>query len=86
MLRSALECIGDKGIVFVSVFNAQSFGEQGQSYYENIEGSVGGIWGISDRAFLSDRGVYSRWLFPDELEKLFAEAGMGKAEIMDERT
>lgn len=86
MLRSALECIGDKGIVFVSVFNAQSFGEQGQSYYESIEGSVGGIWGISDRAFLSDRGVYSRWLFPDELKKLFAEAGMGKAEILDERT
>jgi hypothetical protein len=84
MLRSARECIGDRGVVFVSVFNAESFSEQGQSYYESIEGSVGGMWGISDRAFLSNRGVYSRWLYPDELKTLFADAGMADAKVLDE--
>ena len=82
MLQTARRCVGDNGIVFVSVFNAEAFPEQGLAYYESIEGSVGGIWGLGERAFLSDRGVYSRWLFPAELRKLMDAAGMEGASIL----
>jgi hypothetical protein len=85
MLESAKRCVGDSGVVFVSVFNAESFAKQGQQYYESIEGSVGGIWGLGERAFLSDRGVYSRWLFPAEMSDLMEAAGMHDAVVLDER-
>jgi hypothetical protein len=85
MLESARRCVGESGVVFVSVFNAESFAEQGLPYYQSIEGSVGGIWGLGDRAFLSDRGVYSRWLFPNELTELMEEAGMPGSAVLDQR-
>lgn len=82
MLESARRCVGDNGVVFVSVFNAEAFQEQGLPYYESIEGSVGGVWGLDERAFLSDRGVYSRWLYPHELTNLMEAAGMVGATVI----
>jgi hypothetical protein len=85
MLESARRCVGESGVVFVSVFNAESFAEQGQQYYQSIKGSVGGIWSLGERAFLSDRGVYSRWLFPEEMRELMEAAGMSGSVVLDER-
>jgi hypothetical protein len=85
MLRVARRLVGKKGVVFVSVFNAESFDEQGPSYYRSIKGSVGVPWAWGSRAFLSTRGVYSQWFYPDEIRSLFAEAGMEGAQILDER-
>ncbi len=86
MLRAANLCIGERGVVFVSVFNAQSFDEQGRQYYESIEGSVGPAWAFDDRSFLSKFGVYSRWLFPEELRDLMADADMGDASVLTGET
>lgn len=86
MLRSARRCIGERGVVFVSVFNAQSFEEQGRQYYESIEGSVGPVWAFDKRSFLSKVGVYSRWLFPEELRDLMADAGMSDAAVLTGET
>jgi hypothetical protein len=84
MLESARRCVGPRGVVFVSVFNAESFSEQGAPYYQSIEGSVGDTWALEERSFLSQRGVFSKWLYPNELENLFAEAGMEDAVVFDE--
>ncbi|HET6449577.1 MAG TPA: hypothetical protein VFG31_10760 [Conexibacter sp.] len=85
MLRAAKRMVGEHGIVFVSVFNAESFEEQGASYYNSIKGSVGASWHCGDRTFLSKRGVYSKWFYAHELRSLFEEAGMSDAEVLDER-
>ncbi len=73
-----------RGVVFVSVFNGRSLEEQGRQYYESIEGSVGPVWAFDQRAFLSKFGVYSRWLFPVELQDLMAPAGMDDAAVLTE--
>lgn len=84
MLRVARRLVGARGVVLVSVFNAELFEEQGWSYYNSIAGSVGAPWYWGDRAFLSKRGVYSRWFEPSELRSLFSDAGMPGAKILDE--
>ncbi len=84
MLRVARDLVGAKGIVFVSVFNAEAFKDEGTSYYKSIRGSVGAPWYFGERAFLSKRGVYSRWFYRDELRSLFDEAGMSEAMILDD--
>jgi uncharacterized protein YbaR (Trm112 family) len=85
MLRVAREVIGKRGVVFLSVFNAESFAEQGASYYGSIKGSVGVPWAWGSRSFLSKRGVYSQWFHPAEVRSLFEDAGMSSAQILDER-
>lgn len=86
MLRAARALIGDQGIVFVSVFNAHAFEDEGLSYYESVEGSVGARWYLGERSFISKRGVYSKWFLPDELRSLFDEAGMEEALVLDAGT
>jgi hypothetical protein len=84
MLRVARELVGRRGVVFVSVFNACAFQAEGSSYYSSIKGSVGVPWFWDERAFLSKRGVYSKWFYPDELRSLFDDAGMSNATILDD--
>jgi len=84
MLKVARDLVGSRGVVFVSVFNASAFSEEGRSYYDSIRGSVGAPWFWGDRAFLSKRGVYSKWFFPDELRSLFRDADMEEAVILDD--
>jgi uncharacterized protein YbaR (Trm112 family) len=84
MLKVARDLVGPRGVVFVSVFNASAFPSEGQSYYESIRGSVGAPWYWGDRSFLSKRGVYSKWFFPDELRSLFHDADMADAVILDD--
>jgi hypothetical protein len=85
MLKSARRAIGDRGIVFVSAFNGESFAEQGRPYYESIEGSIGAIWALDERSVLTKRGVFSRWLFPEEFRKLLADADMADAQLLTEQ-
>jgi hypothetical protein len=84
MLQVARDLVGPRGVVFVSVFNARSFGEEGQSYYNSIRGSVGAPWYWGDRAFLSKRGVYSKWFYSEELRSLFDDADMSDAVILED--
>ena len=84
MLKVARSLIGKRGVVFVSVFNAKSFEQQGERYYDSIRKSVGPPWHRSDREFLSKRGVYSKWFEARELRALFEEAGMAGASILSE--
>lgn len=86
VLRVARDLVGPRGVVFVSVFNASAFAGEGRSYYESIRGSVGASWYWGDRAFLSKRGVYSKWFFPEELRSLFRDADMEDAVILDDST
>ncbi len=86
MLKAAKQIAGEKGVVFVSVFNANSFEDQGLSYYGSIRGSVGDPWYLGERAFLSKRGVYSRWFETEELKSLFRDAGMANAHVLDEES
>jgi hypothetical protein len=83
MLNAARRLIGERGIVFVSVFNAEAFEREGLAYYESVRGSVGEPWCRGDRSFISERGVYSKWFWPDELRSLFDEADMQEAVVLD---
>jgi hypothetical protein len=83
MLRAARELVGERGIVFVSAFNAQAFGREGASYYDSVREAVGASWYCGDRSFLSKRGVYSKWFRPNELRSLFDDAQMRQAVVLD---
>jgi hypothetical protein len=83
MLRAARKLVGERGIVFVSVFNAHAFAREGMSYYDSVREAVGAPWYHGDRSFLSKRGVYSKWFESDELRSLFDDADMKEAVVLD---
>jgi hypothetical protein len=86
MLESAVRAVGDRGVVFVSAFNGESFPEQGRPYYDSIEGSIGALWAVDERSVLTKRGVFSRWLFPQEFRQLLTDAGMETADVLTEES
>lgn len=82
MLARARALSGKNGVVLVSAFNGATFQEQGREYYESIRGSVGNPWVWGDDFFLSEKGVYSKWLTKSALDSLFVDAGMTGASIL----
>lgn len=84
MLRKAWNVVKPSGILLVSAFNGTAFNEQGVPYYADISASVGKPIYSSENTFLSSRGVYSKWMTPDELRETLEEAGIEKFRILTE--
>lgn len=82
MLKKAKEFASPNGIVFVSVFNKESFQDQAERYYASIKESVGKIAYCKDGVFLSDKGVFSVWFSENRLRRLFKAAGMENVTIL----
>lgn len=83
LLKKAKEFASPNGIVFVSVFNKQSFSQQAYRYYDSIRESVGRIAYCQDGVFLSDKGVFSVWFEIEELRDLFRKAGFSNVTILE---
>lgn len=84
MLKKAKDIAGPDGVVFVSAFNGEAFDQQSKAYYESIVRSVGQAWYWGDDFFLSKKGVYSKWMRPDEMKRLFRQADMKQAVVLND--
>lgn len=82
MLKKAKEFATPNGTVFLSVFNRNVFDQQASEYYKSIEGAVGKMVYCENGTFISDKGVFSRWFYPEEVHSLFKEAGYAKAKVL----
>ena len=76
MLRRAWQLTFPKGLLLVSVFSRKVFHTQAMPYYSSIKKSVGKGTYLESGAFLSSKGVYSRWFEEEELSKLFIDANI----------
>jgi hypothetical protein len=76
MLRKAWDVAKPSGIVLVSAFNGTVFEEQAIPYYADIRASVGKPLYAEARTLLTARGVYSKWMTPQELSDAFDVAGI----------
>ena len=86
MLRRAWQLASPSGVLLVSVFNEGVFDEQAKAYYSSISKSVGPSMYCRNGVFFSSRAVYSKWFRPDELRRLFADAGVRDYLIYDGRS
>jgi hypothetical protein len=84
LIRHAQRIAGPRGVVFVSVFNANAFGDQAPPYYSGIRRSVGQTVSVENSIFVSERGVYSRWMTGDELRGVFTQSGAKDYVVLDE--
>lgn len=85
LLRKAWQLTQPNGVLFLSAFNGETFDSQGVPYYESIQASVGRPIFMTDATFVSEKGIYSKWMFPRELEETCHKAGIRKPLILTTR-
>ncbi|MEW6216197.1 MAG: hypothetical protein AB1543_00715 [Candidatus Bipolaricaulota bacterium] len=84
MVEQAWDLAQPHGVVLVSAFNGEAFDHVGVPYYKSIQASVGrGIY-ARNATFLSERGIYSKWMLPQELQDVCARGGMEDALILSD--
>ena len=76
VIRKAWQLARPSGVLILSAFNGETFDSQGVPYYESIQPSVGKPIFMDAATFVSEKGIYSKWMMPLELEKTCHKAGI----------